>query len=323
LKAPARQLRALHERRPRWPKRVRARGHNVVVLYHRIAPEVPNQAGMVVDPDRFRRQLQALRRHFDVLPAADILRPSRRPTAAITFDDGYADNLDVAAPVLRELGLPASLFIVTSALDEDREFWWDRLEHILLQRLEAEEITVRVGPRLQQLRLDDGNSRREALALLSRLLVRESPDGVERTLDQLEALAGSAPAACARHRRLTRQQIVGLAADPLLEIGSHTCSHSALRRLPRAQCQKELVASRHALRDVLGAAPRLLAYPYGAPGTVGRGDARRARAAGYDLAFVNVTGPTEHASPFAVPRIAVGEWEPDEFLTKITRWSSR
>ena len=319
---------AWRERRPRWPRRIRPRGSDVVVLYHRIAREAPDPAGLVVDPQRFRRQLEVLGAHFDVVPAADILTPHidavQRPRAAITFDDGYADNLHVAAPVLRGLGLPATLFVVTDALDDEQEFWWDRLAHLVSDAPAVDRAEIAVGRRRLALDLHDEPSRHRSLGVLNHLLMQQPPDQVELALARLRALAGrGAPATCERHRRLTRPQVVALSADSLWEIGSHTCTHSALRRLTPARSAHELTASRAALAHLLGRPPRLVSYPYGAPGTVGRGDARRAREAGYDLGFVNVPGPTEGVSPFAVPRISVGQWEPAEFLARISRWSRR
>ncbi len=316
--------RRLADRRPRFPRRFRARGRDVVVLYHRIAREPLDPTGMVVDPDRLRRQLEALREHFDVVPAAEVLQPARpgaRARAAITFDDGYADNLHDAVPVLRDLGLPATLFVVTDVLEDRREFWWDRLEHLVLELLGPGPLVVRIGRRSSAVALQDAAARRRALGRLNQLLLRQPPDVVEAVLQDLQSRAGGEVPSCPRHRRLSAEQVVELAADPLLEIGSHTCTHSATGRLSRRACAKELVESRRQLERLTGTAPRLLAYPYGVPGTVRRRDARLAAGAGYQLAFSNTTGPVEGSSAHAVPRTAVGEWEPDDLLARITRWS--
>jgi peptidoglycan/xylan/chitin deacetylase (PgdA/CDA1 family) len=311
---------ALWRRRPGWPQRFRARGRNVVVLYHRIArQEAPDELGMVVDSGRLERQLRALADHFDVVPAAEVLRPRSRPAAAITFDDGYLDNLTNAVPVLRALGLPATFFVVSDAMDGGTEFWWDQLEHLLLDDERPRQVTVVVGGRPRHLDLRDGAGRVAALRDLGGALVGRPAEEIRAVLGRL---SGGTPArACGRHARLDAAQVAALGADPLFDVGSHTCTHSALRPLSRRGSRRELEGSRDRLAEVLGAAPRLVAYPYGARGTLRRRDAAHARRAGYDLGFVNVTGPAEGSNPYAVPRVTVGEWEPDVLLRNVTRWT--
>ncbi|NYD24439.1 polysaccharide deacetylase family protein [Kineococcus aurantiacus] len=309
-------------RRPRWPQRFRARGANVVVLYHRIADDPQDAAGMTVPPELFARQVAALAERFDIVPAAQVHRVGPRPAAAITFDDGYADNDEVALPLLRRLGLPATLFVVSGVLDDPQEFWWDRLEHLVLERLPAHGVRVVVGRRPFALPLSGGSERTRSLQRLSTALMTRHRSEIERVLAELERRAGPPdPGPCRRHARVPAHRLAALAAEPLLEIGSHTCTHAALGRLSRAASGRELRDSRERLHEVLGHRPRLLAYPFGAPGTVRRREAAEARRAGYERAFVNVTGPAEGADPFAVPRVSVGRWEPQQFLAALTRWS--
>jgi len=101
-----------------------------VLLFHRVTDEIPED-GLTVSTRRFARMCRMLRRHFDVVPLADIfeLRKSGRPfprrTVAITFDDCYRDNL-FAARVLAEHHLPACFFIPTAYVGTDHVFDWDR-----------------------------------------------------------------------------------------------------------------------------------------------------------------------------------------------------
>ena len=308
------------QRRPAWPRRWRPRGRDVVLLYHRVADGDPadDPGGMVVPPELFRQHLTAVRDWFDLVPARDVLAPHDRPTAAVTLDDGYLDNLDHAAPVLREIGVPATFFVVVDALAPDApEYWWDRLEHLLLERGPGpDRVQVTAGPRELQLDLATPAAARQAYAELAAVLQRQGPDVAEQVLSVLEA-ARPRPPACRRHRRLSAEQVRALAAEPLFDVGSHTCTHSALAALPRPTGRSELTSSRRQLTDLLGAAPELLAYPYGSVGSVVRRNARDARSAGYRAAFANVAGPVEGAAPFAVPRITVGRWSVDELRAAV------
>jgi peptidoglycan/xylan/chitin deacetylase (PgdA/CDA1 family) len=322
--SPARAVAGFRRRwqqRPAWPRRWRPHGQDVVLLYHRVADvdEADDPGGMVVPPELFRRHMTAVREWFDLVPARDVLRPHDRPTAAVTLDDGYLDNLEHAAPVLRELGVPATFFIVADALrPEAPEYWWDRLEHLLLEPGPgADHVRVTAGRRVLELDLATPSSAVEAYRELSAVLQRLGHSAAVQALATLEA-ARPRPLSCARHRRLSSEQARALAEEWLFDIGSHTCTHSALAALPRQIGREELTRSRQRLADLLGEAPELLAYPYGSVGAVVRRNARDARSAGYRAAFANVAGPVEGSSAFAVPRITVGRWSVDQLHAAVT-----
>jgi peptidoglycan/xylan/chitin deacetylase (PgdA/CDA1 family) len=278
---------------------------------------------MVVHPDRFRSHMDLLAAHFEVVPAAAVSAVGDRPRAAITFDDGYADSVSAAARVLLELGLPATFFVTTDAIRNVTEFWWDRLAHVVGQADPTPRMALRVGRRTVRVSLVDEAARRDTVLRLAQLLAIEQPAVVERAIDDMVRMTGRTPAPCSVHRRLSAEEIRALSAEPSFEVGSHTCSHAALRKLSRQDSVHELRASRRELADVLGESPRLLAYPYGGPGTVARRNAAEARRTGYSAAFVNVRGPADGADPFAIPRIAVGDWDRETLLSQLTQWRRR
>ncbi|MGY1787300.1 polysaccharide deacetylase family protein [Geodermatophilus sp. SYSU D00698] len=298
----------------------------MVLLYHRISEdESDDPGGMVVPPSLFREHMTALSDWFSVVPARGILSGHGEPAAAVTLDDGYLDNLEQAVPVLQEFSLPATFFVVADALAGDgrgpvEEYWWDRLEHLLLEHGSGgNQLDVQVGRRMLRLDLANADSRRLAYWQLSAALYRQPPAEVRRVVRVLETVRPRA-ATCMRHRRMTVEQVQRLAEDPMFTIGSHTCSHAALAQLRGEEARRELTQSRDALRAILGESPELLAYPFGAPGTVTRRNAQEARAAGYHLAFANVAGPVDGADPFAVPRITVGRWSVDRLRRAVTAW---
>ncbi len=293
----------------------------MVLLYHRIADvdEADDPGGMVVPPELFRQHMTAVRNWFDLVPARDVLAPHDRPTAAVTLDDGYLDNLEHAASVLRDLRVPATFFIVADALQpEAPEYWWDRLEHLLLEPGPgADQLRVTAGPHELDLDLATAESSRRAYHALSAVLQRQGHGVAAQVLATLEATRPRPPS-CARHRRLSAEQVRALAAEDLFDVGSHTCTHSALAALPGPAAREELARSRQRLADLLGEAPELLAYPYGSVGAVVRRNARDARSAAYRAAFANVAGPVEGSSAFAVPRITVGRWTVDHLHAAVT-----
>jgi peptidoglycan/xylan/chitin deacetylase (PgdA/CDA1 family) len=102
----------------------------VVVAFHRIQ-DAPDSSGLTTSVRMFERHCRFFRRHFRVVSLRDIVEKLERGQPlnrelAITFDDGYRDNFEAAAPVLEKLSLPATFFVVTQMIGTDVVPWWDR-----------------------------------------------------------------------------------------------------------------------------------------------------------------------------------------------------
>ncbi len=113
------------------------RSEVAILMYHRIC-EVPSDPWeLCVSPKHFAEQLEYLNHHYQVLCLHSLvksLREGHLPKRAVvlTFDDGYADNLWNAKPLLERYEVPATVFVSTGYVDSDREFWWDELERLLV-----------------------------------------------------------------------------------------------------------------------------------------------------------------------------------------------
>ena len=110
----------------------------IVLMYHRIACLPVDPWRLAVSPARFATQIGLLARERSIVPMdwlARELRANRLPrrTAAVTFDDGYADVLENALPILRRFNCPACVFITTDGIDLPRGFWWDILSRVILE----------------------------------------------------------------------------------------------------------------------------------------------------------------------------------------------
>lgn len=112
-------------------------GRLVVLIFHRVRPDEEPSAqrpmrNLEVRRSDFRRMLEWLRGRYEPVALADVLRQPRSPSAppafAVTFDDGWADNYEWAYPVLKELAIPATIFLATAAVEEGRPFWWQQLD---------------------------------------------------------------------------------------------------------------------------------------------------------------------------------------------------
>jgi peptidoglycan/xylan/chitin deacetylase (PgdA/CDA1 family) len=128
-------------------RRIEARrGEVAVLMYHRVLPDDAPvdgvEPGMYVRAGNFARQLLFLKRRFEVRTLGSLMRnppsPSHPPAVAITFDDGWRDNLTVAWPILSQLGLRATIFLVGQWVAQGRNPEGEFLEPRDVAALHAE-----------------------------------------------------------------------------------------------------------------------------------------------------------------------------------------
>jgi len=120
-----------------WFKRRQKRA-GLILLYHRVADLNTDPWQLCVSPRNFEQQMQLLSESFSPVSLHDLLafletKNQSRSPVVVTFDDGYADNLHQAVPMLEQFEIPATFFLTTGWLRRPREFWWDELDRLLLQ----------------------------------------------------------------------------------------------------------------------------------------------------------------------------------------------
>jgi len=258
-----------------------------VLTYHRIgyADESPNlEPGLIsASPTEFKKQMQLLAKRYNPISMAQLLAAHRGESTLpakvilVTFDDGYEDFAELAWPILKEIGVPATLFVPTAFPDgEARGFWWDRIHAALLQ---TKLTTLHCAP-LPELSLQNSQLRRQAYKVI-RNHVKSLPHGeamawVEQTLD----LLGHPPPL---NQVLNWDALRKLAAEGLC-ICSHGRDHALMSQLNTEELRKDLTESQAKLEQELGqyADVAVLAYPANATNTVVRSASRQA---GYELAF--------------------------------------
>lgn len=325
----------------------RVGGSVVVLAYHRVAGLPTDPQALAVSPEHFEAQARMLAERYRVISldeVADGLARHHLPrrAVAITFDDGYADNLRVAAPFLREHSLPATIFVSSGYTAGGREFWWDELERMLLapctlpERLELGAGAARFERDLDDARvltaedagrhagwtvLADPPTARHLLYLEVSAFVR-GLDATEReeVLASLRVIAGPASARPSQ-LPLTVADLTALAGDPLIAIGGHTTDHVLLSALTPERQREEVQRDRERLTEVLGCAPSSFAYPYGGLADFTDASADAAREAGYRVACTTVDRPVKPWSdPYRLPRFLVRDWDAETLAARIDAW---
>lgn len=288
-----------------------ARSRLSVLIFHRVPRSVDALFPDEVDAPRFDRLCGWLRRWFHVLPldqAVKLLAQGRLPARAlaITFDDGYADNHDVALPILQKHGLPATFFIATGFLDGG-EMWNDSL-------IEA----VR-GTALRQIALPPWLPQPTACAsvaekrqLIHTLLPKLKYLPMQERLESVRQIARTLAAPAHAPLMMNSWQVVAL-RDAGMQIGAHTVNHPILARLSADEARAEMAASRDQLQGLLGEPVELFAYPNGRPDEdYSATTVRLARELGFSAAVTTAWGAARPGSDlFQLPRFTPwdrGRW---------------
>ncbi|MDX9943391.1 MAG: polysaccharide deacetylase family protein [Azonexus sp.] len=221
-----------------------------VLMYHGVLPDddpIGDGDWLQVRCSEFSAQMAYLRRYYEPVSLIDALNNnlsySTKPFVVITFDDGYANNLNYAYPILQKFDVPATIFLATAFINTRRLFWWDRL-HLSLSGWGAPTISD-ISARLKQLPPKDID---QALETLVQEITGESP------------LAGDA--APDSYRALTVDEIHYLNKSGGIDFGSHTHGHEILEHLSDTQLIETLSNANHLLSS-WGVKTQLFAAPNG------------------------------------------------------------
>jgi peptidoglycan/xylan/chitin deacetylase (PgdA/CDA1 family) len=278
-------------------------GRLLILTYHRVREQRdPIFAG---DPDKeqFAAQMRMLRKYFNVLTlrqAVAEMREGRLPERAIcvTFDDGYSDNPEVAAPILEEQGIAATFFIATGYLNGGI-MWNDRIIETLRQLGPGEYDFGELGQVCGVTSQRPSNAVVETLRKLKYLPCDERDRIAKEIFDRFKIKRDE-------NIMMTDAMVQSL-HNRGMEIGAHTVSHPILARLDAAAAAKEVEKGKTYLEDLVQADVTSFAYPNGKSGkdlTVR--DVEIVRDAGFDVAVTTDWGVvTKSSNRWALPRISL------------------
>jgi peptidoglycan/xylan/chitin deacetylase (PgdA/CDA1 family) len=336
-------LRRLHRAAEWLQKRLTSRA--VIVAYHRITNVQLDPWSMCVAPHHFDEHLQVVQKYaypISLNQLAQAYRAGKVPQRAvvITFDDGYADNLYNAKPLLERYSIPATVFVTTGYVGSAREFWWDELERVLLQpgRL-PENLCLKIGNRLQRWELAtavdystedcqrdrnrrarDGQSGSRLAFYYSVWQQLQSLTAEERqhAQDELLVWAGAEPAARPLWRPLALEELHTLEQGGLVEIGAHTVTHPLFSAHAVTLQRDEIQRSKTSLEEWLNHPVTSFAYPFGdyTGETV-----PLVQEAGFSCACSAVnTTVWRQSDCWQFPRFEVSNWNGEAFKKQLLRW---
>ena len=281
------------------------RGRLSILIFHRVLaapdPLLPGE----VDAASFDRICAWVAAWFQVLPLDEAVARLRRDdlparAMAITFDDGYADNHDVAMPILKRHGLVATFYVATGFLDGGR-MWNDTVIESVrgcaLPELALGHLAI---DGVKRLALHSDADRRLAIqALLGGLKYRPGQERNQLVQQVAELAAATLPGGL----MMRSDQVKALHAAGMT-VGAHTETHPILLRLAPGAARREIELSRQKLEAILGEGVKHFAYPNGVPGRDLSDDtAKIVRDLGFESAVTTGWGAARRgADLFQLPR---------------------
>lgn len=264
----------------------------VVLLYHRVAYLSDDPWGLAVSPARFAEHVELLASEYPLLLLSDLVARVGAGdvpggSVAVSFDDGYRDNLATAAPLLDRHGVPATIFVASSYVGSGVDFWWDELAMLC-----------------------PADRYRDVHGELQGL-------GAAERDERLADLRGGRRAA-REPQTMSADELRRLAAYETIDIGAHTATHAALSSLGADAQLDELRSSREQLEALLGTPVPGVSYPYG---TYAAETPEHAARAGFAYACTSGRRPVSGGtSLFELPRYPIGDWPAEELSARIRSW---
>ena len=321
----------------------------LILLYHRVADLQSDPQLLSVTQSHFAEHLDILRQHAHPMELREMVRGLRenklpRRAVAVTFDDGYADNLYNAKPILERHNVPATVYVSSGYVDTSREFVHDRLEGLFLQpgRL-PQQLTLAIrgcthhwdlgeeayyseeayqrNRSWHVLKVEKPTPRQHVYRSLCQLVYALSDVERRSVLDALSVWAGTQSVCRPTYRALGADEIRILAKGGLVDIGAHTVAHPVLSALPSVDQRDEVKRSKVCLEEILGRPVTSFAYPYGARSDYTAETVAIVRDVGYDHACSNFEGLVRQGTdPWQLPRFLVRDWDGDKFASLLRKW---
>jgi peptidoglycan/xylan/chitin deacetylase (PgdA/CDA1 family) len=280
-----------------------------VLTYHRV--DVPDahpwlDLGLIsASPEAFEAQVKYLAANYEVLSSADLAEAIQNPgrealparAVLITFDDAYRDFEVHAWPILKQYGVPVTLFVPTAFPDHpERRFWWDRLFHAL-NTTDKGETNTPVG----RLPLNTTLQRRQALKRL-KSHIKSLPNEV--ALEEVEELCHELDVRSRENCVLGWESLRTLAKEGVT-LGAHTRTHPIMNHITPEDMQNEVKGSMQDLQREIGQTPNVFAYP---SGFHNEDVVKAVKQAGVALAFTTERGINQvrQSDPFRLRRINIG-----------------
>lgn len=247
-----------------------SKSSRLILMYHGVVPS-PDFSLSVnhISVDDFHDQIVYLKNNFKIRRLKDLFEdyknnvPAREFEVAITFDDGYSNNFNYAYPILRQHNIPATIFVVTQALETPGYIlWYDFIDGVK-SRIDFHKIArVDFGFDFEKTILQKGVFNVETLKSFMKRIGVDEKNKIIQWIKKQEIeldVVGKKDF----FELLSPIQIKEITESGLIEIGSHSHNHPNLAEIPASEAEQEIVKSKKMIEDVIGFPVISIAFPDG------------------------------------------------------------
>ncbi len=289
----------------------------IVLAYHRVCDIKKSQyiydiELISADSDSFEYQIKYIKKHYNPISMNQLIdyienkKSLPKKPILITFDDGFDDNYTKAFPILKKYNVPATIFITTSYIGTDKTIWFDHLASLIFL-LEKDRLFIKeIGKtyNLSQTKKERGpvmEALCEDLKLIPNTL-RESI--LERLNNEYSSILKNIDN---RQSRMLNWEQIKEMSDSIIDIGSHTVTHSILTKLTDEKIYYELSESKEILEKELGVEIASISYPNGNEDAYNETVINNLNKLNYKIAFTYIAGnnPLPIANKLAIKRLHV------------------
>ncbi len=245
-----------------------------ILLYHGVtnctSSGIENNSGKHIDSKIFQFEMQYIKDNCNVLSMSDVIsvfeskKSIPKNSVAVTFDDGFANNYSVAAPILKALEIPATFYITTGIIGTDKMFWVDQLESCI-NLTHKTEIAVFLGDDQCVFNLSDNEYKIEALKKIKKYCKNIHPSKKDKVVEMVSYETGVIPSVNQgpNYRAMTWEEVQEMNSDPLFTFGGHNVTHDTLSYLSRDEMRQQIRCSIEELEENLGEVVENYSYPEG------------------------------------------------------------
>lgn len=292
---------------------------------------IENYQGKCLPIGKFRQQMMHVKEHYNALSLDELIQSLNEKkklpaySVFITMDDGYESNYSLAYPILKEMNIPAAIFIATDFVYKRKMLWSDRIEYAL-NTSPRNECSINFGGKERVYRLSNDQLKIQCSDDVRTEMKKIRQETRDTIIENIENSLGvrleNNEKSPAIYRPLTPQQVLEMDKSGLIRIGSHTCSHFILSLCDAETIQKELVESKGIIEKETGHECRYFCYPIGGDGKYNSATRQALVEAGYQCGITTSAGMNDtSADIFQLKRLHVGK-DLDEFKAILSQFFS-
>lgn len=292
----------------------------IILMYHGFTDRgvhegIENALGLHLNIKKFKLQIEYLKKYYNIISLDQLighcagdakLAPN---SVVITIDDGYKSNYALAYPILKQFGVPATIFPTADFIDKKEMLWIDRIEYAI-NMAKPDSFSLKIDKDILFFNSQDDDLKKSALREIVMKLKsmphesrEEIVENLERSLGQKLSMHKDIPEI---YRPLEWNDILEMTKSGIISIGSHTLTHAILTRCSSERRKKELSLSKQLIEDKTGLNCRSFCYPNGGIGDFDCETKKLLKELGYSCGLTTVAGMNDaHSDVFELKRLSV------------------